>query len=933
MVAAPVLAHNPGNWWQSPGLMGQLSYAGTYVGNDGLPFTADDVDISTATGAVALWSKQNYQGSSSGLSAGEGNPGGNFGGAIMRHSLAANTAPGGTPVLAEPLAGGHHFYPFVDNWEVIVPDAVGQRGHTDDEAESSYGQPHGGLWAEQEIGQNYVLIGNDPTDLNHNGVADAEPPEDVIHSLGSADLSIIDWPTWDAVNAGPYNNRRANQRGKGLPKFYMEISDVYPLASEHRRIVHNNGGIFNHMQGFTDGGLGGNSRRVAHVGSPGNPNPNADPDAQSANWQRGVRVPMSEIAGLADGDLGSNAFWAQKAPNHGMPTDAGFDLAKYLRDTIGPLLDPNGDGDPSDHVADLYGNLNDDNKFGLTIQDLDNTKHVSVVYRQAPVEMETDGVTNLGIAAVADMFGIDLADTVPTDATGEQTLTNVVVGTRILVGDVGIPLPGSGAAGAPGVGAVSFASPTCVDYNHVAFENMALIGNAGADMDGELGHGKGTLGNPWEKLDALAISPGTWDEFMVTLGGINGHETLDYLKWLQLGGASNCPGAATPTNGASRLGIDPERVWNTADGPAYAEVRARVTGVEAGQELHLVLSRASDPNDETQPSRPVAWAIIKDGVVPTLGVGGGAFRDSCHAVPTTGGVEVPSHDGSAQETFVDPSGSAAGLDTTWRSYVLCLDVQAKKLKIWQGETGGGGSLASCAGHSPLATFCFDGTGIDLSEIDGMRIYGEADPSDTEVEELNVDHIVWGYDFCADPSILYIWGQGANPNSNEFIFPQSAAASITCIPVTFNDAVTISNVCITSTGTPAATTATLGPDPARPGLGNYCLNLDAALEQQQWTTITMDVTGGCGQVVSVCLQVAHLPADVNQDGNVGLADASAFVSEFNGAKRPCLVDSNNDGQVGLADVSDWVNNFNGNAGIGIPQGNGTFLPAKPACACP
>jgi hypothetical protein len=29
----------------------------------------------------------------------------------------------------------------------------------------------------------------------------------------------------------------------------------------------------------------------------------------------------------------------------------------------------------------------------------------------------------------------------------------------------------------------------------------------------------------------------------------------------------------------------------------------------------------------------------------------------------------------------------------------------------------------------------------------------------------------------------------------------------------------------------------------------------------------------------------------------------------------------------------VNNFNGNAGIGIPQGNGTFLPAKPACACP
>jgi hypothetical protein len=43
-----------------------------------------------------------------------------------------------------------------------------------------------------------------------------------------------------------------------------------------------------------------------------------------------------------------------------------------------------------------------------------------------------------------------------------------------------------------------------------------------------------------------------------------------------------------------------------------------------------------------------------------------------------------------------------------------------------------------------------------------------------------------------------------------------------------------------------------------------------------------------------------------------------------------VDSNHDNQVGLADVSDWVNNFNGNASIGIPPANGTFLPAKPAC---
>ena len=104
-----------------------------------------------------------------------------------------------------------------------------------------------------------------------------------------------------------------------------------------------------------------------------------------------------------------------------------------------------------------------------------------------------------------------------------------------------------------------------------------------------------------------------------------------------------------------------------------------------------------------------------------------------------------------------------------------------------------------------------------------------------------------------------------------------------------------------------------------------------LPQQQWTTITFTAKSlATGLESTVCIRVAHLPADANQDGDVGLADASAFVSEFNGVQRSCLVDSNHDGNPGLVDVSDWVNNFNGNAGVGIPVANGTFLPPKPTC---
>jgi len=133
--------------------------------------------------------------------------------------------------------------------------------------------------------------------------------------------------------------------------------------------------------------------------------------------------------------------------------------------------------------------------------------------------------------------------------------------------------------------------------------------------------------------------------------------------------------------------------------------------------------------------------------------------------------------------------------------------------------------------------------------------------------------------------------------------------------------------LTSTGCCVPTVQSLTFDSRT---GNHVLQFDDGVETYHWTTIELTVENACGQSRDVCFFAAHLPCDNNGDGSVGLADASAFVVEFNGQARLLLADIDDGGSVGLADVSAWVNNFNGNAGIGIPVANGTFLPPKPAC---
>ena len=78
----------------------------------------------------------------------------------------------------------------------------------------------------------------------------------------------------------------------------------------------------------------------------------------------------------------------------------------------------------------------------------------------------------------------------------------------------------------------------------------------------------------------------------------------------------------------------------------------------------------------------------------------------------------------------------------------------------------------------------------------------------------------------------------------------------------------------------------------------------------------------GVQAELCMQVAHLPCDINRDGNVGQTDPPAFAAEFTGRKSPYLADINGDGNVGQTDPPAFA--------VGFLGAQGTSLPPKPSC---
>jgi hypothetical protein len=170
------------------------------------------------------------------------------------------------------------------------------------------------------------------------------------------------------------------------------------------------------------------------------------------------------------------------------------------------------------------------------------------------------------------------------------------------------------------------------------------------------------------------------------------------------------------------------------------------------------------------------------------------------------------------------------------------------------------------------------------------------------------------------------GLGVTGSPSAFISPVSADVDFTSIRIEVSEPIDLvaGRFTIDVTGGTAPTGMTLVTD----GPDHYRVDLNGPVPQREWTTIVFTVRNTTGALAEWCLQLAHLPCDVNGDGNVGLGDASAYVNEVHGANRAALVDINQDGAGGLADTSAWVNNFHGQTGL--PAANGTMLPNRPSC---
>jgi hypothetical protein len=187
--------------------------------------------------------------------------------------------------------------------------------------------------------------------------------------------------------------------------------------------------------------------------------------------------------------------------------------------------------------------------------------------------------------------------------------------------------------------------------------------------------------------------------------------------------------------------------------------------------------------------------------------------------------------------------------------------------------------------------------------------------------------LWRYPLSTNLTIHLPESPGVMADRSMFISPISADQTCTLFPIQSNQIISLLAAHITTTGGFGPSTVTVTPDSQ--SILQYRVELDTALPQQEWTTITLTVQNSVGVVTDWCFRLAHLPCDNNGDGNVGLADVSAFVMEYNAAApMVSLVDIDDDGSVTPDDAIRWIANYQGDTGL--PVAGGTFLPPVPVC---
>ena len=113
-----------------------------------------------------------------------------------------------------------------------------------------------------------------------------------------------------------------------------------------------------------------------------------------------------------------------------------------------------------------------------------------------------------------------------------------------------------------------------------------------------------------------------------------------------------------------------------------------------------------------------------------------------------------------------------------------------------------------------------------------------------------------------------------------------------------------------------------------GDGRHVVRLDPPVEPGQWAKITLRLQSiGPQMEGTVVIWVAHHPNDINRDGVVNIADATAFGEAFRGGEDPFLLDLNGDGRVDVRDATEFGHNWLGTVGVPVAW-KGHQLPPKP-----
>ncbi len=179
------------------------------------------------------------------------------------------------------------------------------------------------------------------------------------------------------------------------------------------------------------------------------------------------------------------------------------------------------------------------------------------------------------------------------------------------------------------------------------------------------------------------------------------------------------------------------------------------------------------------------------------------------------------------------------------------------------------------------------------------------------------------------------GLGALGDPTAFISPKAKSVGLDSVDILASEPVFLLGACATSTGGSPPNVVGWTPLGVE---GAYAVQLDGPIEVGEWTTVVLTVVNGAGCRGDLCFQIAHLPDDIDRNGQVNINDATAFGDEFDGPQTLKLADLNGDGQVNLNDATNFGQIWNGTSGEGMnPDGTGGWsgagLPARPSCACP